>query len=106
MLEESHLGHLNFWMSVGVGLAIVVEFVAALVVVVVVEEEGDGEGEGSKTTPEMGRLFRSRFRRPEAPPPNSSWIIFTFLDLKITLKKERNKKKRRKNNFKVGFVVF
>lgn len=86
MLAESHRGHLNFWLSEVVGLAAVGALVVA---VLVVEEEGEGEGEGSKA-PDTGRSL-SLFKSPVAPPPNSSWIIFSFLDLKMNLKKETRK---------------
>ena len=73
MLEESHLGHLKFWLS---------EFdVVVAVVAVVVEEEGDGAGDGEEggvlvcnTTP-LVEIFLSPAIRPA--PPNSSWIIFS-----------------------------
>lgn len=95
MLDESQRGHLSFWTSEVVGLVIVVA--ALVVVVVLVEEDGEGEGEGEEgsKTPEMGR-FRSRFRRPAAPPPNSSWIIFNFLDLKMEVKERKKQEKEMK----------
>lgn len=111
MLEESHLGHLKFWVWSDFA-ADAVELVVVVDDEVVDEGVGDGDGEEARVPSKMVPLIEILLPavppkwKPEEPP-RSSWIIFWKIpSLCIDLQQSKKKKKRKaKKQVSLSFLL-